>query len=275
MAVPAGAVLGFLLVAFPLVSLDHLSVVPPVGQDVWRAVVAGALRLVALEGVARVVHRAGVGRRTTPYDVFMASVGSHILPGSRVPGLQHYWLGLREHTYRSWLLPFKLSDAESPAAPVSFEAALEIMAPDVVLMDRHMRAFFARIARPSDPDHARYLQFHSFMRRHGARLAGVVDDVAHGSVEIYQLEGTGDSSDTPRAASPVPGGTPRMYRGNASVSLSSVTWPRFRDAESHGPIRGLCCVLRTARWRGGSRGSASRGLSVVRRGGPTWTAAWS
>ncbi len=72
-----------------------------------RSGLAVLLSLIFMEGSSRVVHSRTVARQTTPYDWFEGQVAACIPAGSLVLGFQHYWLGLRQFSYRTWLLPLR------------------------------------------------------------------------------------------------------------------------------------------------------------------------
>jgi 4-amino-4-deoxy-L-arabinose transferase-like glycosyltransferase len=148
------------------------------------------LALLVIEGGVRMVanHIAAVG--ATPYELYESRVAEHIPEGSRLLGLQHYWLGLRQYDYRSWVLPVFLSKPGYHQEPVSLDSAIERIAPDVILIDRHMRDYFREISDSSNPDHHKYEEFRSYMRRRAGNLAGTVDDSTYGRMEIYTVAGS-------------------------------------------------------------------------------------
>lgn len=152
-----------------------------------RAAMLVALSAILVEGGSRIVDRHQSVAHTTSYDQFEARVASLIPQGSRVLGLQHYWLGLRSYPYRTWLLPLVLSGPSSYEHPMPFDQAIEFVDPDVILIDRYMRAYFEEAAAETSPYHASAAGFQAFMQRHGARLAGTVDDSTYGLMEVYWL----------------------------------------------------------------------------------------
>jgi hypothetical protein len=88
------------------------------------------------------------------------------------------------------VLPVFLSKPGYHQEPVSLDSAIERIAPDVILIDRHMRDYFREISDSSNPDHHKYEEFRSYMRRHAASLAGTVDDSTYGRMEIYIVAGS-------------------------------------------------------------------------------------
>lgn len=157
-------------------------------QPLTHLAMAGLLVLILFEGSLHVARRHKVAGHTTPYDQFASRVAAHIPDGALVLGLQHYWLGLREYPYRTWLLPLFRSSDTYHHDPQSLVQALETISPDVVLIDRHMGAYFASARDPAAIYHDNYVQFWAFMKEHQARLAGVVADPDYGRMEIYRLQ---------------------------------------------------------------------------------------
>lgn len=152
-----------------------------------RFALLAVLLIVVVEGSGRVVHRRTMAAATTPYAAFEGRIRLFLRPGERVVGLQHYWIGLHDHPYRSWLLPILLADSLSYHAPLPLDEALARVAPDIILLDRDMNRYFDEIATPVHRRHAQYVQFHAYMRRHGAAEIGVVSDSTYGTMRIYRI----------------------------------------------------------------------------------------
>src|SRR5262249_26067023 len=57
-----------------------------------RAVLAGLLAFILIEGASRIEHARASGRKTTSYDWFEGEVAACIPEHSLVLGFQHYWL---------------------------------------------------------------------------------------------------------------------------------------------------------------------------------------
>lgn len=154
----------------------------------WRPILGVLLVLILMEGTVGILQRHSAATQTTPYDDFSARVAQYIPEQSLVLGLQHYWFGLRQFRYRTWILPVFLSSPQFYHAPVDLDQALEQVDPDVVLIDQHMSEFFERVANPTDPQHDDYQAYERFMTAHGAVLAGVVDDPHYGRIEVFRLK---------------------------------------------------------------------------------------
>jgi 4-amino-4-deoxy-L-arabinose transferase-like glycosyltransferase len=146
------------------------------------------LALILLEGSLNLARRHSVATGTTPYDEFMAQVAAYVPDGALVLGLQHYWLGLRNYPYRTWLLPLLRSSDTLHHDPLTLAQALDAVNPDVVLLDRYMGDYFTTARDPAGAYHDDYLQFQSFMNNHQAQLVGVVTDPDYGHMEVYWLQ---------------------------------------------------------------------------------------
>lgn len=154
-------------------------------RGLWHLALLVALLLVAAEGLANVGRRQTLGRQVTPYADYTAQVAVYIPEGSRVLGLQHYWLGLRQYDYRTWLLPLFMADPALYPEGLTLEEALERVDPDVVLIDRHMAQLFSDMAQPAQRYHAFLAQYQRFIERRSAVLVGVVEDEDYGQMQVY------------------------------------------------------------------------------------------
>jgi 4-amino-4-deoxy-L-arabinose transferase-like glycosyltransferase len=108
------------------------------GRLAARVALVALAVAVAAEAAARgsVVWRNA--NATSAYAWFEAEVAGCIPPGSLVLGLQHYWLGLRQYPYRTWLLPIALAQPAPDQAAIDFDAALDRVNPGVILVDRYI-----------------------------------------------------------------------------------------------------------------------------------------
>ena len=154
-----------------------------------RGALLALLVFILAEGGLRMAHRRTVAAQASSYDHFEAQVAGYIPPGSRVLGLQHYWLGLRQYSYRTWLLPILKADPRYYHESLALDQTLEQVDPDVVLLDRHMGDYFDSLADPTHPDPAQYVEFWGIMDQHHAQLAGVVEDPTYGRMRVYRLNG--------------------------------------------------------------------------------------
>jgi hypothetical protein len=151
---------------------------------VGLAVLATAI---TVESGGRLAHARTVARHATPYEWYEQEIARCIPPGSLVLGLQHYWLGLRQFPYRTWLLPLDESNPRFTDTPVALDAALARVAPDVILIDRYMTELFENAASPDHPYHRLRAEFQTFMDEHHAEPACVIRDHTYGTMQVYHL----------------------------------------------------------------------------------------
>jgi 4-amino-4-deoxy-L-arabinose transferase-like glycosyltransferase len=143
------------------------------------------LGLLVLEGAARVVHAQRNARQTTPYDWYEAEVARCLPPDSRVLGLQHYWLGLRQYDYRTWLLPIALALPRYTPEPLSLDEALDRVNPTVILVDRYIDALMTEATPADHPNHGLYVGFEAFKARRHATPTCVIRDHTYGPMQVY------------------------------------------------------------------------------------------
>jgi 4-amino-4-deoxy-L-arabinose transferase-like glycosyltransferase len=145
------------------------------------------LGLIVAEGTTRIAHAWRSARETTPYGWYEAEVASCIPPGSLVLGLQHYWLGLRQYSYRTWLLPIDQSSPLYYHEPMSFDQALDRVNPTVILVDRYIDDLMTTAMDVQDPNHRLYIGFEAFKARRRATLSCVIRDRTYGTMQIYRV----------------------------------------------------------------------------------------
>ena len=121
----------------------------------------------------------------TPYDFYEAQIARCIPSGSRVLGLQHYWLGLRQYSFRTWLMPLGMANPLYVDQPVPLEEALDAVNPDVVLVDRYISEMLRDAASPAHPNHRYYTGFQDFMAHRHVEPACVIRDPTYGAMEVY------------------------------------------------------------------------------------------
>jgi hypothetical protein len=157
----------------------------------WRRTLAPRVALALLgglivaQGCVAVVRAHEEALHTTPYDFYEAQVARCIPPGSRVLGLQHYWLGLRQYPFRTWLLPIGLSTPRFTDHPISFEDALDVIHPDVILVDHYIAEMFGEAASPTHRNHPYYTGFEDFKAHRHVEPACVIHDPTYGPMEVY------------------------------------------------------------------------------------------
>jgi hypothetical protein len=133
---------------------------------------------VVLEGGVALGRLEQASLAFTPYSTFVAEVRQYVPAGARVLGLHSYWLGFETYDYRSFLVPLNWADEGLP-----LDDGLSRVAPDVLLLDARMRAYFD--APEVAADHARLA---GWMAAHSAELVGQVDDPTYGRMDIYRVQ---------------------------------------------------------------------------------------
>jgi 4-amino-4-deoxy-L-arabinose transferase-like glycosyltransferase len=182
-------------------SINYVIAVWPLGAlmlawlaiNVWdresialRALVVILAAAMAIEGGQALVAAAREGRRASSYDWYEHQIADCIPPGSLVLGFQHYWIGLHNFPYRSWLLPLDMTNPAYEAHPVSLDVALSRVGPTIILMDRFARELFDQAADPGHPYHYLATGFAEYRRERSLIPRCVVRDPTYGTMEIYQ-----------------------------------------------------------------------------------------
>lgn len=161
---------------------------PASRRGLVRAALVVWLALIAAEGSVGLSRAREAAEQASPYDGFESQIARCIPQGSLVLGLQHYWLGLRQYRFRSWLVPIYLANSQYVDAPVGFDRAIERVHPDVLLIDRSIREMFDD-GRRSDrqPAHDLTAGFDVYLSRHRVEPICVIRDVTYGTMEVYQV----------------------------------------------------------------------------------------
>ena len=157
------------------------------GGLIARLPLALLLGGMTIEAATRVTQAAHQARLVTPYDWYTTDVARCIPPGSLVLGLQHYWLGLRQYPYRTWLVPVNNAHAIYSHAPIPFEEAIARVDPDVLLIDRYMERMLVNARDPAHPYHYQYLGFEAFVAKRGASISCVLRDRWYGNMQVYAV----------------------------------------------------------------------------------------
>lgn len=158
-----------------------------VRRGAWvRALLAAWLVAIGAEGVRQYADFAATARRVSPYAHFIAQVRQNIPAGARVLGLHTYWFGLSDLDYRSWYVPIALA-AETGLQPApSVDQALDAIAPDVILVDPRMRAFFKEA--PGAAANVQPGAVLAWMEDRGYHQVAAVDDPTYGQMQIYRRD---------------------------------------------------------------------------------------
>jgi hypothetical protein len=155
------------------------------GGLIARLLLALVLGAMAFEAATRVAQARQQADRVTPYDWYTMDVARCIPQGSLVLGLQHYWLGLRQYRYRTWLVPDLNADPLYTPDPIPFDQAIERIGPDVLLIDRYMERMLSNARDPAHPYHHLSVGFEDFVTRRNAAISCVIRDRSYGDMRVY------------------------------------------------------------------------------------------
>jgi 4-amino-4-deoxy-L-arabinose transferase-like glycosyltransferase len=161
----------------------------PTTRRWWRPALSLLFLLALAEGIFTHARLQLLAQQTTPYQVFSQTVAAKLPPQSRVLGLQHYWLGLAQHsqTYQSILVPIFWTSPLYVSQPLSFAQAIQADPPQVILLDQTMLNFLAETTVPNHPLHQLGLDIWAYLAERQAQLIGRVDDSTYGRMEIYEM----------------------------------------------------------------------------------------
>jgi hypothetical protein len=151
----------------------------------FRAALVALCGLIIAQGGTAVVHVQEEAAHATPYDFYETQVARCIPAGSRVLGLQHYWLGLRQFAFRTWLLPIGMANPLYVLHPIPFEDALNRVNPDAVLVDRYISEMLAEAKSPAHPNHRYAIGFQDFIAHRHVQPGCVIRDPTYGTMEVY------------------------------------------------------------------------------------------
>ena len=157
------------------------------GGMLGRAGLALVIGAAAVEGLGRVSDARALAAQTTSYEWYTGEVARCIPSGSLVLGLQHYWLGLRQFPYRTWLVATNNAHPAYSHDPVPLDEAIDRINPDVILVDRHIDTMLRNARNPSHPYHHYALGFQAFVARRGAQVTCVIRDRTYGMMRVYRV----------------------------------------------------------------------------------------
>ena len=146
-----------------------------------RWLLAALLLAAVFEGVTRLAALETAAAETTSYPAFIQQVRQWLPPGSRVLGLHNYWLGLEDYDYRSFAVPILWTDPAYTSPPLSLDAALSQAAPDVILLDAHLRDYFT-----GHRDQEAALD--AWLTQHDGRRVASIEDATYGALDIYWVK---------------------------------------------------------------------------------------
>ena len=158
-----------------------------VGGMLGRAGLALVIGALAVEGLGRVNDARVQASNATPYEWYTSEIARCIPPGSLVLGLQHYWLGLRQFPYRTWLVPVHFAHPLYAEDPVTLDQSIADVSPDVILVDRYIDTMLRNARNPAHDNHPFYLGFQAYIERHQAQVMCVIRDRTYGMMRVYRV----------------------------------------------------------------------------------------
>jgi hypothetical protein len=163
----------------------------PTTRRWWRPVLSLLFVLGMAEGALVNLRLQTLAQQITPYQAFTKVIATNLPPHSRVMGLQHYWLGLAEHSeaYRTILVPIFWTNPSYVPQPISFSEAAQTTLPEVILLDQIMLNFLAETASVDHPLHPLGREIWAYLEHRQAHVIKQIDDPTYGRLQIYQLTG--------------------------------------------------------------------------------------
>jgi hypothetical protein len=157
---------------------DHRSIAVRLTLLLVFAVVLG-------ESALRIRHGWQLARRALPYEAFETDIARCIPPGSRILGFQHYWLGLRQYPFRTWLLPINLANPSFYGEPMPFDRAIERVNPAAILVDRYFSGMMAEAQDPASRNYQLFIGFERFKTTHHLEPRCDVRNLTYGNMQVY------------------------------------------------------------------------------------------
>jgi 4-amino-4-deoxy-L-arabinose transferase-like glycosyltransferase len=152
-----------------------------------RLALVGLLVLIGAEGAWRIGTLEAAAASATPYPQLIDRVRQHIPRGGRILALHRYWFGLEDHDVRSFAVPLRLTEGALLTDPLSLDAALDRVDPEIVLIDDRMRAVVGEPPPAASRDE-QAAQFWSWMGRRQARLLDRIVDPTYGTFDVYRVD---------------------------------------------------------------------------------------
>jgi 4-amino-4-deoxy-L-arabinose transferase-like glycosyltransferase len=183
---------GYLLSVLPLFAL----VIACAGVLVWtdgarrpvlRALLLICATAVALDGVGGMIQQQHAAAENTPYHTIAARLREIVPRSGRVLALHQYWFELAENDFRSFTeVVFLTFEQYSPRPQTTFDA-LELVAPDIFILDPILGNVIARGDADEESLRGVASDYYAFMDRHHARELGRVEDKTYGTLIVYAL----------------------------------------------------------------------------------------
>ncbi len=156
-------------------------------STLWRTSAWLILGLIVIQGLSGLTRLQAKASHSISSETFLNELRQDVPPSARVIlGPPQYWLGLSDRDYRSFGLPVYLSDPTATAAPISFDAALGRVSPQIVFLDPNLMLFLTDRSTPFS--RARSDEFWAYMHQHRARVIAELPDGEANLVQVYQLD---------------------------------------------------------------------------------------
>jgi len=151
-----------------------------------RSFLVAAGLLVAGEGIFSLRRFSLEAAVMTPYGDFTSRLSGLVPGGTRVMGMQHWWLGLVRTSPDYVTVPFPGMLRRYTPEPVRFEEATDALAPRVLLLDEILRGFLRANVRVDSEFHDLAVAMQGWLAVRGVSV-GAVEDPTYGRVEVYAI----------------------------------------------------------------------------------------
>jgi hypothetical protein len=166
-----------------------------------RIAVLSACLVVAGEGALSLRRFTVTARSMTPYADFTERLSRLVPRNARVMGMKQYWLGLARDCPDYVAVPFNWTLSRFAVRPVSFETAVDTLAPRVFLLDEIVRGFLRTNVREDAEFHDLAAAMQDWLLSRGEKV-GSAEDATYGRIDVYAIR----SGPGPRPVQP--GGKP-------------------------------------------------------------------
>jgi 4-amino-4-deoxy-L-arabinose transferase-like glycosyltransferase len=171
---------------FSLLAAAALAQLLETRRAAYRRVAVMIVGLIVVQGAWGIVEMQRIASRAVPPHQVFGELRQVVPSSARVLGAATYWLAFVDREYRSFFLPFLLSDPQRHENPIPFAAAMKLNAPDIVLLDATTMQHL--VDRSSPKGSAYYDEFWAYMRQHKARLIREIREDGGMPLQVYQLE---------------------------------------------------------------------------------------
>lgn len=155
-------------------------------HKVIRVATAFCMATLCASGASGIVYMQRVAQQHESPVRYLRELRQAVPMQARVLARPNHWPGLMANDFRNFVLPLYRSMSSISQNPISFDAALEEIAPDVVILDQPLIQMFQDRSTPTARE--RSDTFWRYMRRHNARLTKTMHDNWEQPIEIYWLD---------------------------------------------------------------------------------------